>query len=411
MKGRKNLSKEEKLKTLARLLLAIFILFSFVIANSNENQKVEWKGRIEKEDGVKVIKNPRESLYGEIVFDLEEDLSIGNEDDENYMFYKGISIEVDSDGNIFVLDRGNFRIQKFDKDGNYLQTIGRKGQGPGEFERPYMIYLDSEENIFVQDGRNIDVFDQNGKFKRIISLSDFLMPFGIKITKEGNILAQTQSSINLQKGTDDIILINSKGKRIKTIASYSWEAPPPLRGNYYLGNPYTPGLFFCPLHEELGIHGHASEYKLFVINSSGEIVHIIKKDEPGEPFTRKEKNKLIDELVESLKRSKRRPEYSRSEIKKAIKFPKYKSFYSVILNDDKDRIYISRYKLSIDKDKIAEFDLFNKEGYYLYRVKMSHYPRTIKNGYVYKSESDQETGYRKVKRYKIKNWEEIKEGI
>ena len=399
------------MRSLTKAVLIILFLSAVIMLVSYGRQKTEWKGKIEHENEVKVIKNPKEPLYGEITFELEEDLSIGREDDENYVFYRSVRIAVDSEGNIFVLDRGNCRIQKYDKNGNYLQTIGRKGQGPGEFERPYVIHLDLEENIYVQDGRQINIFNKNGDFKRIISLSNFIVPFGITITKKGNILAQTQSRVNLQKGTDDIILINSEGKKIKTIASFPWETPPPLKGNFYLGNPYTPGLYFCPLDEELGIYGYASEYKLFVINSSGEVVCIIEKDEPGEPFTSREKKKLIDEWVERLNRRKQGPKYSRSEIKNAIKFPKDKSFYSMILKDDKGRIYVAKYKLSIDKDKIAEFDLFNREGYYLYKVKMLLYPRIIKDGYIYRTESDQETGYRRVKRYKIKNWEQIKEGV
>jgi hypothetical protein len=63
--------------------IALF-LFVFIIFVSAEQQKVQWKGKIEYEDGVEVIKNPNEPLYGEITFDLVEDLSIGNEDDENY---------------------------------------------------------------------------------------------------------------------------------------------------------------------------------------------------------------------------------------------------------------------------------------------------------------------------------------
>ena len=62
-----------------------------------------------------------------------------------------MGIEVDSDENMLVLDGGNTRIQKFDKEGNSLQTIGRKGQGPGEFAYPYGIYLDSADNIYVTD--------------------------------------------------------------------------------------------------------------------------------------------------------------------------------------------------------------------------------------------------------------------
>ena len=51
------------------------ILFSSAIM---ESQNPQWKGEIEYENGIKVIMNPQEPLYGKIEFELEEDLSIGN---------------------------------------------------------------------------------------------------------------------------------------------------------------------------------------------------------------------------------------------------------------------------------------------------------------------------------------------
>ena len=95
-----------KLKKLILITLVLLILF---ISLAFQKQKAEWKGTIEKENGVKVIKNPREPLYGEIEFQLEEDLRIGNEENENYMFFMLPSISVDSEENILVLDRGNCR--------------------------------------------------------------------------------------------------------------------------------------------------------------------------------------------------------------------------------------------------------------------------------------------------------------
>jgi len=57
----------------------IFIIFicTFFSAGYSQ-QKTEWKGKIEYENGIKVIKNPEQPLFGEIIFDLEEDLSTGN---------------------------------------------------------------------------------------------------------------------------------------------------------------------------------------------------------------------------------------------------------------------------------------------------------------------------------------------
>jgi len=55
----------------------VFCLSVLVMLVSCGKQKTEWKGAIEEENGVTVIKNQKEPLYGEIKFELEEDLSIG----------------------------------------------------------------------------------------------------------------------------------------------------------------------------------------------------------------------------------------------------------------------------------------------------------------------------------------------
>jgi hypothetical protein len=101
------------------LTLIIALTSSCCSKADRKIDQAEWHGKIEYEAEMKIVKNPDEPVYGEIFFDLDEDLSIGKEDDENYLFFRIRGIQVDESGNIFVLDRGNFRIQKFDRDGNY----------------------------------------------------------------------------------------------------------------------------------------------------------------------------------------------------------------------------------------------------------------------------------------------------
>jgi hypothetical protein len=55
------------------------------------------------------------------------------------------------------------------------------------------------------------------------------------------------------------------------------------------------------------------------------------------------------------------------------------------------------------------FDLFNQEGYYLYKIKMREInPKIIKKGFIYTYRSNPDTGYFKVEKHKIKNWNQIK---
>lgn len=104
----------------------IYVHISFCILQPTKDRM---ERKIEFEDGVKVVKNPGKHLYVEITFNLEENLSIGREEDENYMFYRAYGIAVDKQGNIYVVDRGNDHIQVYDNEGQYLIIIGKLCKG------------------------------------------------------------------------------------------------------------------------------------------------------------------------------------------------------------------------------------------------------------------------------------------
>jgi sugar lactone lactonase YvrE len=96
------------------------------------------------------------------------------------------AVAVAENGDIFVADghvigSGNARIVKFSKDGKFLMQWGEHGSGPGQFEVPHGIALDSRGRIFVADrgNRRIQIFDQNGKF--LDQWSAFGAPSGLFI--------------------------------------------------------------------------------------------------------------------------------------------------------------------------------------------------------------------------------------
>lgn len=63
-----------KIKTNLVLVFLLLTVFSMLV--SCQEQKAEWKGKIEEVDGVTVVKNPKEPIYGQDVFSIEEELSI-----------------------------------------------------------------------------------------------------------------------------------------------------------------------------------------------------------------------------------------------------------------------------------------------------------------------------------------------
>jgi hypothetical protein len=83
-------------------------------------------------------------------------------------FNRQTDLAWDAAGNIFVADGyNNKRVVKIDKNGNFVKAFGSRGRGPGQFEDVHTIQVDHQGNVYVGDrldGR-IDVFDNDGNFK------------------------------------------------------------------------------------------------------------------------------------------------------------------------------------------------------------------------------------------------------
>jgi DNA-binding beta-propeller fold protein YncE len=77
----------------------------------------------------------------------------------------------DAAGNTYISDGYvNSRVAKVDKDGNWLKSWGEPGDKPGQFNTPHSIAVDANGNVYVADrgNRRIQVFDGAGKFLRQI---------------------------------------------------------------------------------------------------------------------------------------------------------------------------------------------------------------------------------------------------
>ena len=134
------------------------------------------------------------SPQGEILMTLGKAGIPGEGPDE---FNQPSSVYVAANGDIFVGDghggRSNARIVKFSAAGEFIMSWGKRGTGPGEFETPHALAMDSRGRLFVGDRGNnrVQIFDQDGAF--LEQWSQFGRPSGIYI--DGNdMLYVTDSS-------------------------------------------------------------------------------------------------------------------------------------------------------------------------------------------------------------------------
>ena len=115
------------------------------------------------------------------------------------------AVLVAPNGDIFVADGHepgpghNARVIKLDSHGKFILQWGGHGSGPGQFEMPHALAMDSQGRLFVADRGNnrVQIFDQDGKF--IAQWSQFSRPSGLFVDAH-DVLYVTDSESTDKKG-------------------------------------------------------------------------------------------------------------------------------------------------------------------------------------------------------------------
>jgi DNA-binding beta-propeller fold protein YncE len=126
---------------------------------------------------------------------------IGKRGTGNGEFNLPRDVAVASDGSIYVVDGGNFRIQKFSADGKFISTFGSIGRQLGQFSRPKEAAVDKDGNVYVVDAAfgNFQIFNSNGQLLLDIgnrSNTDgpakFSLPSSIAVDDDGRVYVVDQ---------------------------------------------------------------------------------------------------------------------------------------------------------------------------------------------------------------------------
>jgi DNA-binding beta-propeller fold protein YncE len=115
-------------------------------------------------------------------------------------------VAVDNDGNVYVTDTLNNRVEIFDADGNFISTFGKNGDGPGYFVRPKGIAVDGDGHIWVADEMQdrLQVFNREGQLLTYIGTGHGDLPgqfkalVGVAIDKHNRVYTTEQYPGRLQ---------------------------------------------------------------------------------------------------------------------------------------------------------------------------------------------------------------------
>ena len=121
---------------------------------------------------------------------------IGKRGDKPGEFNLPRDVAVAADGTLYVVDGGNFRVQKLTPDGKFISEYGSIGRLPGQFSRPKEIALDKDENAYVADTAfgNFQIFNSKGELllpvgtrSAVPGPTHMMLPSGIAVDSDGRV--------------------------------------------------------------------------------------------------------------------------------------------------------------------------------------------------------------------------------
>jgi len=356
--------------------LSLICLTTMLLSVMCRGNQTRWRGTIEVVDGVAIVKNPILPLHKDDILTIEEDLSIGGAQGGEESLFGYISlIAVDNEENIYVADTKDAHIQVYDSEGNYLRTIGRRGQGPGEFNSILSFLITPNNELLVQDrsASRWTVFSLNGDYLKTVLIKDTRILGVRRINSKGNYFVETTDF--QRKGR------NKSWHNAKEICEYT----PDMRFIKTIikdkfRDVTSPPMITRFTSSDLIIYGDPEKtYEIRILDANGKIIRKIFKE--YEPYNIGDEEKGTKGLIKSKELPKDFPPYENVSV------------------DEGGRLFVQLYEKPEDGSGYF-FDVFDTDGKYIAKVALKAIPQYWKKGKLYAIEAD-DNGYQYIKRYKV----------
>lgn len=336
----------------AILIISMMILMS--CGKKEAGEKV-----VADKDGVKNFVNKSTPTDPTATLELKKLFTISgeNEGDSLASFNRPLSLTSDKDGNIYILDINSMSLKKFDKDGKFVTSIGRRGQGPGELFHPsFVMLLEDTLMIMSQGQKKVSRFTTEGDF-----IDDKRMEMDVQLPKtydNKNIISYTvifnqnetepKIKFSLSLLDKNLKVTNAFEKRDIDIQEF-------VQGKVSISDlliPFTPGENKVFLSEN-----DDNQYKVNVYDMDGNKTYTVKKQYKRIKYTTEE-HEAFKAYMEKEGRGMNDGSMKLDNFKKAFGAMYYDKYGRLLIVPEVDR--------KIDKEG-AYIDIF-KDGIYLNRV-------------------------------------------
>ena len=338
-------------------LMLVCVLSSLAILNSMEQKTLAEMYRSGEIKLIPVLTLSDESMPEGIFFESPSDLTFDSED------------------NIYISDSSAHNIKVFDPEGQFIKTLGRKGQGPGELFMPSYISFEKGRIVVCELGnRRISVLTKNGEFlKAVPILPAEGWPRKIRTLSNGNFIIEKMKRFydDNEKPQESFIEVYSSDLECKkTIYTQSvWRnkyITSPVRTN--VPQPFANLVYWDVAPDGRIVISYSGKYTIEIFDSEkGKLFDFSHTYDPVK-VTKEDKIYFFDNITTSSSQGgikKGAPEY----IVENTKFPKYKPAFQYIIVDGEGNILVFSYSEGIAKEA-RSFDAFDPEGHLISRVQL-----------------------------------------
>ena len=313
---------------------------------------------------------------------LVPEVSIGEMDGpEEHLFGEIGSLAVDGKGNVHVFDRQAQRVRVFDADGTYIATLGREGEGPGEFGRAEAIAVIPEGRLLVRDPGNmrVQVFDAaSGETEEWEYNSGNTYRPGAPLYTD--VAGRTFLLTRGPSGDDIVIVLGPDGTHLDTLPEPTTDYRPVVveaaseNSSITSAVPFTPRFFWAVHSSGHFLTGLSSDYRIELAQDHG-VLRIERAYDPV-PVSEAERDYRRESTVRMIRWSV--PDWTWD----GPRIPDHKPVFKELLAGRNGRIWVrlategqrienedhdpdSRFSEPVTWREATRYDVFEPDGTYL----------------------------------------------
>jgi hypothetical protein len=279
-------------------------------------------------------------------------------------------IEIDTEGSLYVLDRTANEVRAFDRDGVFLGSMGRRGEGPGEFLNPFGLAWGPSGNLWVVDVQRArySVFSREGEHLREFrrSVGGFSWPWPGRFANDGRLY---ESSLARDAGrlvgfelSDELIPVDSF-PLVALEQTGFWNLQDERGLGAVVQIPFAGLVEWVLDNEPMLWTGKTDTYSIVRRRLGGDTVLVIERDVAPVAVSSDEREAVIEELGD----------YAQHPRMDLTRIPEVKPSFRRIMPDDDGNLWVLRE----GEGSRWFFDVFQPDGAYLGPIELPVTPELI----------------------------------